>query len=300
MSATLLDKEKEKSLPVLPQAGLGEPAPVLPNAIQWSHSLLAHARELWHHRELLLLVTQREIKVRYKQTALGAAWAVLQPLSLMMVFSFFFSLFAKMETGGVPVPLFYYTGLLPWTFFATSLSFAIPSLITNSNIITKIYFPREIIPLASILAAFIDFLVASLIYIFMLIWFRVPPSWNWLWVVPLLLVQLVFTAGVCLGASAFTVLYRDVRFTLPLLIQIWFFATPVLYSVAAVKNERLLFWYMALNPMASIISGYNRVVLHGQPPEMRYVAIAAAVSVILLWVGYKYFKYLEREFADIV
>ncbi len=298
MSATLIDKDKDKNLPVSPLQEI-ENQPVLQNTIQWSDSLLSHARELSHHWELLLLVTQREIKVRYQQTALGVAWAVLQPLSLMIVFSIFFSLFASIPSEGLPIPLFYYSGLLPWTFFATALSFAIPSLIANSNIITKIYFPREVIPLASVLAAFVDFVVAGLVFVGMLIWYRVPPTWNIIWFIPLLLIHLVFTIGICLGASAFTVLYRDVRFTVPLLIQIWMFASPILYSTERIHGSRRL-WYLTLNPIATIIDGYRRCLLHGQPPEWRYVGSAAIVSVVSLWLGYKYFKHLERQFADIV
>ncbi|HZS05711.1 MAG TPA: ABC transporter permease [Blastocatellia bacterium] len=297
MSVALVDKEKKEDLPVAAEGN--EREPVLQNIVKWSDSLWSHVRELWSHRELLLLVTQREIKVRYKQTALGAAWAVLQPLSLMLVFTVFFSHFAKMPSDGTPYALFYYTGLLPWTFFATSLTFAVPSLITNANIITKIYFPREIIPLASVLAAFVDFLVATLIYVVLLVWYQITPTWNMLYALPLLLVQIIFTAGICLALSAFTVLYRDVRFTLPLLVQIWMFATPILYPASAVTGK-LGVWYMTLNPMAAIIDGYRRAITLGQPPEMLYLANAAVVSLALLWLGYKYFKHLEREFADIV
>jgi lipopolysaccharide transport system permease protein len=299
MSATLADKEKEKDLTVSPLTELSETEPVLQNTIEWNDSLLAHARELWHHRELLLLVTQREIKVRYQQTALGVAWAVLQPLSLMIVFSVFFSLFARIPSEGLPVPLFYYSGLLPWTFFATALSFAIPSLIANSHIITKIYFPREVIPLANVLAAFVDFVFAAVIFIGMLAWYRIVPTWNILWFIPLLLIHLIFTVGICLGASAFTVLYRDVRFTVPLIIQIWMFASPILYSTEHIRGRTRLL-YMTLNPIAAIIDGYRRCILHGQPPELQYVACAAMVSLVALWLGYKYFKHLERQFADIV
>ena len=273
--------------------------PTLQNTIEWSDSLLAHLRALWHHRELLYLITQREIKVRYKQTALGATWAILQPFSLMLVFTVFFSYFAKMQSDGIPYPLFSYAALLPWTFFATALSFAIPSLINNSHIITKIYFPREIVPLASVMAAFADFLVAGLIFVGMLIFYGVAPTWNVLYVVPLLAVQIIFTAGVCLLLSAFTVLYRDVRFTLPLLIQIWMFATPILYPASVVPVQIRVF-YMTLNPMAVIIDGYRRAIVMGQAPDLLYLTNAAVMSVTLLWLGYKYFKHLEREFADIV
>ncbi len=273
--------------------------PMLENTIEWSDSLLAHARELFKHGELLYLVTQRELKVRYKQSVLGILWAVLQPFSLMLVFSVFFGHFAKWPSDSIAYPLFTYSALLPWTFFATSLSFAIPSLIQNSNLITKIYFPREIVPLASVFAAFVDFLIAALIFVGMLAWYRIPPSWNLLYIFPLVVVQVLFTIGVCLLLSAFTVLYRDVRHTLPLLIQIWMFATPILYPVSTVP-PRWRSLYMSLNPMAAIIDGYRRCVVMGLPPDLKYLALATGVSLLLVWAGYKYFKHLEREFADIV
>lgn len=271
----------------------------LENTIEWRDSLFAHAAELLRHRELLWLVTQREIKVRYKQSSLGALWAILQPLSLMLVLTVFYSRFVRMPSDGLPYPLFSYAALLPWTFFSTSLSFAIPSLIQNSHIITKIYFPREIVPLASVLTAFLDFLVASLIFVGLLIYYGISPTWNLFYVFPLLAVQIAFTVGICLLLSAFTVLYRDVRHTLPLVIQIWMFGTPILYS-ASVVPESLRGWYFSLNPMAAIIDGYRRAVLQGMAPQMGYLGLGAIVSVVLVWLGYKYFKHLEREFADLV
>ncbi len=271
----------------------------LENTIEWSDSLLGHVRELWRHRELLWLVTQREIKVRYKQSALGVAWAVLQPLSLMAVFTVFFSWFARIASDGIPYPLFSYAALLPWTFFSTSLSFAIPSLIANSHIITKIYFPREIVPLASVLTGFLDFLVAAAVFVLLLAFYRVPPTWNLLFVLPIVTIQVAFTVGVSLLLSAFTVLYRDVRHTLPLLIQIWMFVTPILYP-ASVVPARWQTWYFSLNPMAAIIDGYRRTIIQGVSPQGKYLLLATAVSVVLLWAGYKYFKSLEKEFADIV
>jgi lipopolysaccharide transport system permease protein len=277
----------------------GSPEPALENIIEWSDSLAGHARELWRHRELLWLVTQREIKVRYKQSALGVVWAVLQPLSLMVVFTVFFSWFARIASDGIPYPLFSYAALLPWTFFSTSLSFAIPSLVVNSHIITKIYFPREIIPLASVLAAFLDFLIASAVFALLLAFYRVPPTWNLLFVLPIVIIQIAFTAGVCLLLSAFTVLYRDVRHTLPLVIQVWMFVTPILYP-ASVVPVRWRGLYFSLNPMASIIDGYRRAVVQGIAPQLKYLLLAAAASALLLWAGYRYFKRLEREFADIV
>src|SRR5574341_595590 len=175
MQVSLINKEEAPR--EVEEFAAPAPGPSLENTIEWSDSLIAHARELLKHRELLWLITQREIKVRYKQSALGVLWAILQPFSLMVIFTVFFSWFARMASDGIPYPLFSYAALLPWIFFSTSLSFAVPSLIANSHIITKIYFPREIVPLASVLAAFLDFVIAALIFVGMLIVYRVAPTW---------------------------------------------------------------------------------------------------------------------------
>src|SRR5262249_37200716 len=196
------------------------------------------------------------------------------PLSLMLVLTIFYSHFMRMQSDGLPYPLFSYAALLPWMFFSTSLTFAIPSLIQNSHIITKIYFPREIVPLASVLTAFLDFLIASVIFVGLLIYYSVPPTWNLLYVIPLLAIQLAFTVGICLLLSAFTVLYRDVRHTLPLVIQIWMFGTPILYSASVVPGW-LRGWYFSLNPMAAIIDGYRRAVVQGMPPQIEYLGLGA-------------------------
>jgi lipopolysaccharide transport system permease protein len=273
--------------------------PMLRNAVEWSDSLSAYVRELLHHRDLLYLVTQREIKVRYKQTVLGALWAVLQPFSLMVVFTVFFSLYAGLPSDGIPYPLFAYAALLPWTFFSTALSFAVPSLIVNSHIITKVYFPREIVPLSSVFAALVDFAVASTVFVGLLAFYGISPTWNVLYVIPILMLQLTFTMALCLLLAAFTVLYRDVRFTLPLLLQIWMFATPILYPLSVVpESGRGL--YLTLNPMAVVVDAYRRVLLQGQPPDLMHLASTGMISLVLLLLGYRYFKRLEREFADIV
>lgn len=272
---------------------------MLETRIEWSDSLGAHLRELVRYRELLWQITRREIRVRYKQSLLGMLWAVLQPLSLMVVFTVFFSWFARMESDGIPYPLFSYAALLPWSFLSTSLSYAVPSLIANSHIITRIYFPREIIPLASVLAALFDLLFAAGAFVLLMFWYGVSPSRNLVYVVPLLVIQIAFTAGVSLLLSAFTVLYRDVRHVLPLLIQIWMFVTPILYP-ASVVPQRWRAWYFILNPMAVIVEGYRRCLIRGAAPEAGYLLAAAAASGALLWAGYAFFKYLEKDFADIV
>ncbi len=307
MSVTAIEKEikPEPLITTPPPHQIENPEPELRSMVEWSDSTLAHLKELVHHRELLQLVTQRELKIRYKQTALGAVWAVLQPLSLMLVFGIFFSYFAGMKgDAGMPYPLFSYTGLLAWTFFSTALSFAIPSLITNSYVITKIYFPREIIPLSCVLAAFIDFLIAAVIFVGLLLFYHaeVTINWNIFFVIPLIAIQLIFTVGVSFFLSAFTVLYRDVRYAMPLVIQVWMFATPILYPASKVKekSEVLYTAYMTLNPMAVIIDSYRKSVVQGLTPDLKFLGIATVISVIVLLASYKYFKHLEREFADLV
>lgn len=307
MSATAIEKESKSELPLTPSSPpeIESPEPELRNAVEWSDSTIAHIKELIHHWELLQLTTQRELKIRYKQTALGAVWAVLQPLSLMLVFGIFFSYFAGMKGDtGMPYALFSYTGLLAWTFFSTALSFAIPSLITNSYVITKIYFPREIVPLSCVLAAFVDFLIAAVIFVGLLLFYHneVTINWNVLLVLPLMTIQLLFTIGVSFFLSAFTVLYRDVRYAMPLVIQVWMFATPILYSATKIKekSDALYTAYMTLNPMAVIIDSYRKCIIQGLTPDLKFVGIAAVISILLVLASYKYFKHLEREFADLV
>ncbi len=307
MSATAIEKELKPDplLTTPPPHEAQSQEPELRNSVEWSDSIFSHLKELGHHLELLQLTTQRELKIRYKQTALGAVWAVLQPLSLMLVFGIFFSYFAGMKgDAGMPYALFSYTGLLSWTFFSTALSFAIPSLITNSYVITKIYFPREIVPLSCVLAAFVDFLVAAVIFVGLLLFYHneITINWNIFFVIPLMAIQLLFTIGVSFFLSAFTVLYRDVRYAMPLVIQVWMFATPILYSATKVKekSETLYTVYMTLNPMAVIIDSYRKCIIQGLTPDLKFLGIAATISVLLVLASYKYFKHLEREFADLV
>ena len=260
--------------------------------------MLSHFRELLRYRELLLAWTRREIKVRYKQSVLGVAWAILQPFSMMVIFTVIFSFFVKIPTDGVPYPIFAYSALLPWTFFASSLSFAVPSLVNNMNLVTKIYFPREIFPLAAIIASFVDFLVASVIFIGMMIFYRVPLSLTLLLVPLIVLIQIILTVGVVLFASALNVFYRDVRFVIPLGVQLWMYATPIIYPLSLVP-ERLKPFYM-LNPMVGVIDSYRKVILSGQWPDFSSLGLAAAISVALFLGAYWYFKNAEMEFADVI
>ena len=259
---------------------------------------MQHLRNLYQFRDLLWLWTVREVKVRYKQSVLGIAWAVLQPLALTVVFTVVFSRLVRVDTGGVPYPVFSYAALVPWTLLATSLSFGIPSLINNMNLVTKIYFPREILPLANIGAALLDFAVAAVIFVGMLLVYRVWPGVHVLWVVLLLGVQLALTVGVTLFGSAVIVFFRDMRFVVPLVTQVWMYATPIIYPLELVPERWQAYYF--LNPMAAIIDGYRRVLVMAEPPRWPALGIAALVSVVILLAGYAFFKYTEPLFADLI
>ena len=257
-----------------------------------------HLISLYQYRDLLWLWIVREIRVRYKQSFLGVAWAVLQPLVLTVVFTIVFSHLVRIDTEGVPYPIFAYAALVPWTFFTASLSFGIPSLVNNMNLVTKIYFPREVLPLASIGAALLDFSVASLVFVGMMVMYRVWPGMYALWVLVLLAIQIVLTIGVTLVGSAVIVFFRDVRFVVPLLTQVWMYATPVIYPVDLVPEHLKLYYF--LNPMAGIIDGYRRVLVLGKAPQMPALLLAAFVSLLLLLAGYVFFKRVEPFFADLI
>lgn len=247
---------------------------------------------------LLYSLTRREIQIRYTQSVLGIAWAVLQPLALMVIFALVFSALLKVPSDGIPYPIFAYSALLPWTFFSGSLNRAIPSLETNAPLIKKIYFPREIFPVSSVLATFVDFLIGGVILIGMMFYFHISFTLNVLYVVPIVLIQIVFTVAICFFGSAINAYYRDVKYALPLLIQVWMFASPIIYPVSVVPEGLGTFYF--LNPMAGIINSYRSVIVKGIPPSLEYLGIAAAGSVVLLILCYLYFKRIEMTFADVV
>lgn len=260
--------------------------------------MVGYINELVKSRELLFTWSMREFKVRYSQSIMGAAWAIMQPLALMIIFSLVFSLFLEVPTDGIPYPIFAYTALLPWTFFSSALTFAIPSLVNNMNLVSKIHFPREILPLAAIMVAFVDFVIASSIFVMMMIFYQIPLNWTLLYIPLVLLIQIVLTFGVCLLASAFMVFFRDVRFLIPLVLQIWLYLSPVIYSTNMVPESLRALYF--LNPMAAIIDTYRRIILFGQQPEWGYLALASVVSLLLLIAAYHYFKNAERQFADLI
>lgn len=259
---------------------------------------MKHLSTLVQYRDLLWLWTSREIKIRYKQSLLGVAWAILQPLALTAVFTLVFSLLARIDTGDVPYPVFAYSGLVPWTLFATSLSFGVSSLVNNMNLVTKIYFPREILPLASIGAAIVDFCIASLIFVGMMIFYQVWPTIQILWVIPLLIIQIMLMVGVTMIGSAVLVFFRDVRFVVPLLTQIWMYASPVIYPVDLVPASLRPYYF--LNPMAGIIDGYRQALVMGMSPRIPALLVSTFVSVLLFVVGYALFKRLEPLYADLI
>jgi len=260
--------------------------------------MINRLKELFSYRELLYTLTAREIQIRYKQSVLGIAWAVLQPLTLMLMFTLIFSVLLKVPSDDLPYPIFAYSALLPWTFFSNSLTRAIPSLEANAALIKKIYFPREFFPLSSVGGAFVDFLIGVFILLGMMFYYHVSFTVNMLYVVPILLIQIIFTLGICFFASALNVYYRDIRYALPLLIQLWMYASPIIYPISMVPDHLKTFYL--LNPMVGITDGYRNVLVKGLSPDFYYLGIAAAGSLILFALCYLYFKRIEMTFADVV
>ncbi len=257
-------------------------------------------RDLWIYRELVLFMIWRDIKVRYKQTLLGATWAVIQPVMTMLVFTFLFGKVAKLPTdGNIPYPIFSYTALLPWGLFVTALNQASRSLTSNHNMITKIYFPRLILPLASVLAGLVDFAIASVILVGMMFYYKVAPAWNILWTLPLFLMLAIVTAmGVALWLSAINVKYRDVNYILPFLTQFWLFATPVGYSANVISEKWQLLY--SLNPMAGVVNGFRWALLGiGNGPDSA-LWVSVGISLLILISGLFYFRGMEKTFADTI
>ena len=255
-------------------------------------------KDLWVFRELIYFLTWRDIKVRYKQTVLGAAWAILQPLLNMLVLTVIFGNLAKMSTGGIPRPIFTFAALLPWGLFSKALTDAGRSMLTNRSMITKIYFPRLIIPLSSVLGGIVDFLIQLVILLLMMVYYKVMPTAA-VWTLPLFLLLAIVTAlGFGLWLSALNVLYRDVNYILPFLTQIWLLVTPVAYSASEIPQR----WQMiyALNPMVGVVEGFRWALLGTQAIPWNVLTISTVISLILLVSGAFYFRRMERTFADMI
>lgn len=267
--------------------------------IQPSRGLVSlRLKDLWQYRELLYFMIWRDIKVRYKQTALGAAWAVLQPLLTMVVFTIFFGKLAKVPSDGIPYPIFSFCALLPWQLFARSLTESSNSLVTNQRLITKVYFPRLVIPLAAVLAGLVDFAIAFLVLVGLMFYYGIFPGLALLALPLFLLLAIVTSLAASLWLSALNVQYRDIKYTLPFLIQFWLFASPVAYSSSLVPAPwRLLY---GLNPMVGVIEGFRWSLL-GKTEAVWPLVITSAVLVAgLLWGGLVYFRQMEKTFADVV
>lgn len=254
--------------------------------------------ELWKFRELLIALTAREIKIRYKQTLLGVAWAILQPASLTIIFTLVFGYFLKVSTGDVPYPVFVYSALVPWMFFSNSLSFGSLSVVNNGNLVTKIYFPREILPLSSIGAALFDFVMASFVFVLLMIVYKITPTFNLIYIAILIPALFFLTCGIAFILSAINVLYRDIKFVVPLVLQIWLFLTPIIYSTSQVPEKYQIF--LRINPLVPLLENFRLVTVYAQAPNFTEVILFTLISILIFFAGYWFFKSYEKVFADVM
>lgn len=264
-------------------------------APRWPHLDL---RELWHFRELAVALTWRDVAVRYKQTSIGVAWAILQPFLTMVVFTFIFGRFASFPSNNVPYPIFTYSALLPWTYFASAVALAAGSLVTNRGLVTKVYFPRILLPLAGSTVPIVDFLLALTVLFGMMVWFDVWPSLA-IFLAPLFMLMAFVTAlGVSLFLSAVNARYRDVPYAIPFLMQIWLYLSGVVYAISALPEKWQ--WLLAFNPMTTVITGFQWGFLGTQAPELSKSLIGVAATVTFFVVGLWYFRRSEPKFADTI
>jgi lipopolysaccharide transport system permease protein len=255
-------------------------------------------RALWEYRELLYFLTWRDIKVRYKQTVLGAAWAIIQPFFTMVVFSFFFGKLAKMPSDDIPYPIFSYAALVPWTFFANGLSQSSTSLVASANLIKKVYFPRLVVPLSAVISGGVDFALAFVVLLGMMLFYGIVPTAAVIWLPLLLLLALVTSLGVGLWLTAMNVQFRDVRYAVPFLVQAWMFATPIAYPSSLLDEPwRTLY---GINPMAGVVEGFRWALLGTETTPGPIILVSALVAVGLLVSGAFYFRRMEKTFADVV
>jgi len=247
---------------------------------------------------LVTSFARRDIRAKYKQTFFGAAWAIIQPASLMIVFTFVFSVFNQVGSEGFPYPIFAYSALIFWGCFAACVTQGTIAMAANAALVRKVWFPRETLLLAIMISALVDLAVAACVLAAMFLWYKVPLQWTALWVLPLLFLQLLFTFAVILLTSAAHVHFRDIGHAVPLLLQLWMFATPIAYPLATVPARFRPIY--DLNPMVGVIDSYRRVLLHGQPPSLGYVATSTFVGIVFAGLAYLVFKRAERTFADVI
>ncbi|MBC8264841.1 MAG: ABC transporter permease [Anaerolineales bacterium] len=255
-------------------------------------------RDLWEYRELLYFLTWRDIKVRYKQTVMGATWAIIQPFFTMVVFSLFFGRLAKMPSDDIPYPIFSYAALVPWTFFANGLSQSSASLVGSANLIKKVYFPRLVVPISAVISGGVDFVLAFVVLLGMMLFYGIVPTGAIVWLPLLLLLALVTSLGVGLWLTAMNVQFRDVRYAVPFLVQAWMFATPIAYPSSLLDEPwRTLY---GINPMAGVVEGFRWALLGTETAPGPIVIVSALVAVGLLVSGAFYFRRMEKTFADVV
>jgi lipopolysaccharide transport system permease protein len=271
-----------------------EPLVVIQASNKWN---LINLKDIWAYRELLFFLTWRDVKVRYKQTALGAAWAILQPLFMMIIFTIFFGRLAGVDSKGIPYPIFALAGLVPWTFFSNTITASGNSLVGSAHLITKVYFPRLIVPAAAMTAGLVDFLLAFILLVAMMLYYRVPLTVQVLFLPVLVLLTALFGLGVGTWMSALNVKYRDVRFALPFLIQLWLFVSSVILPSSSVPEKYR--WLLMFNPMSGIIEGY-RSALFGLPFDWPALGVAAVLTILMLFYSVYSFGKAERSFADII
>ncbi|HET9798432.1 MAG TPA: ABC transporter permease [Gemmatimonadaceae bacterium] len=253
---------------------------------------------LWRHRELLYFLVWRDVKVRYKQTVLGASWAILQPFFTMLIFSIFFGKLARMPSDGVPYPLFAYVALVPWTFFANGLTLSSNSLIANHGLLRKVYFPRLVIPIAAVASGALDFVIAFIVLLGMLVWYGIAPGWHVLWLPALVVLALVTALGAGLWFSALSVMYRDVQYVVPFLVQVWLYSTPIVYPASLVPERwRALY---AINPMVGVVEGFRWALLGTGTAPGAMIVVSALAALALTFGGLLFFRRMERTFSDMI
>lgn len=255
-------------------------------------------KELWHFRELYWAFTVREIKVRYKQTILGAGWAILQPLALTVIFTMVFGFLLSFGSGEIPYPIFAYSALLPWTFFSNAVTFGSLSVVNNSSLVTKIYFPRELLPFATITAALFDFLIASVIFLIMFFFYKIQITPNLFYLFLIIPCIFFLTTGISLFLSTLNVIFRDIKFIIPLTLQIWFYLTPIIYSLNSIPDKYQRFYL--LNPMAPLIDSFRDTTVLGTKPDLFPLVSAAIFSSFVFVAGIVFFKVKEKTFADVI
>jgi lipopolysaccharide transport system permease protein len=261
-------------------------------------TMISGVRTLIHYSDLLFTMTMLRLSVRYKQSALGWLWAIIQPLALMISYTAIFSRVAKLPSEGIPYPVFVLTALLPWVFFSSAISSATVGIVNYGNLVMKVYFPREIIPFSYIAAALFDFCIACLMLAFLMLYYKVPLTWNALYALPIFGILVAFTTAVSLVVSAVQVRLRDVSMAMPLVLQVWMFATPVVYPLQSVPaNVRTIY---LVNPTAVLIDSFRRVLLHGEAPNGALLGMASAITIITVVLAYISFKTLDATMADFI